>query len=207
MRKSGFILAALFLMVLHVPPASGQDCSGFQKAVNATMTASNEVDAQTARFKSTNQTPQFDGALCNAAKRLKEQASIAAKAATSNCDPNNLSSALAEMALSADSEIKLFCTREVEAPRAVQSSSGDGSGFIFPDSDRRRLTAGELQGLSRNDLRVARNEIFARRGRYFKDEALKAHFSQFSWYQPSQWDVRLNSVEQANVNLIQSMER
>jgi hypothetical protein len=81
------------------------------------------------------------------------------------------------------------------------------SGLIFPDSNRRRLTAGDLQGLSLEQLRFARNEIFARKGRYFKDESLKAHFSQFSWYQPDRWDVPLNGVEQANVTLIQSMEK
>ena len=79
--------------------------------------------------------------------------------------------------------------------------------FIFPDSDRIRLTRDMLSGLSAAQLRIARNEIFARRGRYFRDPALAQYFSRFSWYRPYGWDVPLNSVEQANVALIASVER
>ncbi|QPF84336.1 YARHG domain-containing protein [Bradyrhizobium genosp. L] len=83
--------------------------------------------------------------------------------------------------------------------------SGGGavpSGFIFPDSDRRLLTPGDLQRLSGNDLRIARNEIFARRGRYFEAADLKAYFARFPWYAPSTWNPRLNAIEEANVALI-----
>ena len=76
------------------------------------------------------------------------------------------------------------------------------SGFIFPDSDRRLLTVVELQRLSKDDLRIARNEIFARRGRYFDAADLKARFERFSWYAPNTWNPKLNAVEQANVALI-----
>jgi len=75
-------------------------------------------------------------------------------------------------------------------------------GFIFPDSDRRLLTPGDLQRLSKNDLRIARNEIFARRGRYFESADLKARFERFSWYAPNTWNPKLNPIEQANVELI-----
>ena len=80
--------------------------------------------------------------------------------------------------------------------------SGGASGFIFPDSDRRLLTAGDLQRLSKDDLRIARNEIFARRGRYFEAADLKVRFDRFSWYAPSTWNPKLNAIEQANVALI-----
>jgi hypothetical protein len=79
-------------------------------------------------------------------------------------------------------------------------------GFIIPDSDRRYLTRDELQKLSPGDLRIARNEIFARRGRYFSDSQLRVYFAQFSWYRPYSYDVPLNAIENANVALIQSME-
>lgn len=76
------------------------------------------------------------------------------------------------------------------------------SGFIFADSDRRLLTLGDLQRLSRDDLRIARNEIFARRGRYFESTDLKAYFARFPWYAPSSWNPKLNAIEEANVALI-----
>lgn len=89
-------------------------------------------------------------------------------------------------------------------PPAPDNTSGD---FIFPESDRVRLTRDMLAGLPSAQLRIARNEIYARRGRYFKDPALARYFSRFSWYRPYTWDVPLNAVEQANVALIASFER
>ena len=80
-------------------------------------------------------------------------------------------------------------------------------GFLFANSDRVRLTPDMLRGLTRDQLRLARNEIYARRGRFFRDQQLAAHFSRFDWYKPHAWDVPLSAVEQANVNLIASMER
>jgi hypothetical protein len=103
------------------------------------------------------------------------------------------------------------CEKEGWAPEDRTYTSGThapestdpDNGFIFPDSDQRLLTVADLQGLSSDQLRIARNEIYARKGRFFKDQSLTAHFSQFSWYQPNGWDVTLNDVEQANVRLIQ----
>jgi hypothetical protein len=90
------------------------------------------------------------------------------------------------------------------APPVVASAPRD---FIFPDSDRVRLTRDMLLSLSPAQLRIARNEIYARRGRFFRDPALAQYFGRFSWYRPYSWDVPLNAVEQANVALIASVER
>lgn len=86
--------------------------------------------------------------------------------------------------------------------------AGAGSvpaGFIFPDSDRRLLTPADLRRLSRDELRIARNEIFARRGRYFDSADLKAYFARFSWYAPNSWNPKLNAIEEANVALIDQL--
>ncbi len=88
-------------------------------------------------------------------------------------------------------------------PAAVATSQD----FIFPDSDRVRLTREIVVRLTPAQLRIARNEIYARRGRYFRDPALAAHFGRFNWYRPYTWDVPLNAIEQANVSLIASFER
>jgi hypothetical protein len=93
----------------------------------------------------------------------------------------------------------------VSAP-IVPSSTEPHSDFIFPDSDRRPLTPNDLGGLSKDDLRIARNEIFARRGRYFSSPDLTARFSRFSWYLPHTWDPQLNDIESANVALIERVE-
>jgi hypothetical protein len=60
-----------------------------------------------------------------------------------------------------------------------------------------------LSRLSLAELRIARNEIFARRGRYFESADLKTYFGRFSWYAPNSWTPKLNPVEEANVALIE----
>lgn len=42
----------------------------------------------------------------------------------------------------------------------------------------------DLLGLDANELRLARNEIYARHGYYFSDGELLAYFNLCSWYQP-----------------------
>ena len=208
MKKASLAAAILFTITLDAQLASGQSCPDFDKAVEATMASSNDVDAQLARIKAMGRPSNSDTGVCNAAKQLRDQAGAAAKLANQSCGPDidRIVGALGDMVQSAETDINLFCVREASNPSPSRSGAND-AGFIFADSDRRRLTVGELRGLSSEQLRIARNEIFARKGRYFKDEALRAHFSQFSWYQPDRPDVTLNEVEQANVRLIQSMER
>jgi hypothetical protein len=89
----------------------------------------------------------------------------------------------------------------------VEPGNVPQSEFIIPDSDRRLLAAGELTNLSKEQLRIARNEIFARRGRYFEAPDLKARFGRFSWYSPNTWNPRLNSIEQANIALMDRIEK
>jgi hypothetical protein len=81
-----------------------------------------------------------------------------------------------------------------------------GSGVVIPDSSDRALTADELGNYSALELRVARNEIFARRGLRFKDPLLRAHFTQFAWYRPTTDNVSLSPIERSNVDLLQSAE-
>ncbi|HKD26222.1 MAG TPA: YARHG domain-containing protein, partial [Xanthobacteraceae bacterium] len=96
-------------------------------------------------------------------------------------------------------------TRAVTGPLSADAKAENGAAVADPSS--RYLTPEELQGLSADQLAIIRNEIFARRGRYFKDDGLRAYFSRFSWYQPRAWDVPLSPVEQANVKLVQSFEQ
>jgi YARHG domain len=96
-------------------------------------------------------------------------------------------------------------SRGITGPAAAQTKADDGAAFA--DLSRRYLTPEDLQGLSADELAIVRNEIFARKGRYFKDDALRAYFSQFPWYQPHAWDVPLSPIEQANVKLVQSFEQ
>ena len=79
--------------------------------------------------------------------------------------------------------------------------------FILPASSERRLGEQDIAGLGREQLRLARNEIFARHGRYFKEPVLGGYFSQFLWYRPYTWLTDLTADETANVNFLLSAEQ
>jgi hypothetical protein len=61
--------------------------------------------------------------------------------------------------------------------------------------------------LSAIELRVARNEIFARRGRYFNSDDLKQHFGTLGWYRPYTWNPSLNAIEEQNVQMLLNAEQ
>ena len=84
--------------------------------------------------------------------------------------------------------------------------SAPSEGFVFADSDRRLLEREEVAGLNAATLRLARNEIYARRGRKFVSQDLREYFSRFDWYRPQFGEVELTYVEQKNVDLIRRFE-
>lgn len=80
-------------------------------------------------------------------------------------------------------------------------------GMIFPNSSDRLLVPADLAALSREQLRLARNEIYARRGRIFEAPDLQAYFGRQAWYRPLHGQVSLTPIERANVTLIETFER
>ena len=78
----------------------------------------------------------------------------------------------------------------------------------FPQASERLLSVSDLQGLSKSDLKIMRNEIFARHGYIFQTQAMKSYFQQQSWYMPKYSNVTsmLTSVEMKNVELIKRYE-
>lgn len=86
------------------------------------------------------------------------------------------------------------------------------STYILPDSNSRKLTRADLQGLSKEKLRLARNEIFARHGMIFGVPDLDAYFGEKSWYKPTvAYDdfydkVEMSMIEEANLVLISKVE-
>ena len=84
--------------------------------------------------------------------------------------------------------------------------------YILPESSARALTREELQGYTKEELRLARNEIFARHGMIFGVDDLDKYFSEQAWYKPSIpaaefYDrVEMNMIEERNLVLIQEVE-
>jgi len=92
-------------------------------------------------------------------------------------------------------------------PIEVVADNDIESEFIFADSDQRFLTDDEVKDLSKEEIRFAINEIYARRGRAYSDPELKAYFESKSWYTPlyskSEFsDDVFNEYEKANINFL-----
>lgn len=84
--------------------------------------------------------------------------------------------------------------------------------FVLPDSSIRVLDKSELAGLSAEQCRIARNEIYAKHGRMFDDAGLQNYFNSCSWYHgtiPADRfsDTMLSDIEIKNRNLIVSYEK
>ena len=75
-------------------------------------------------------------------------------------------------------------------------------------ASQRELTAADLQGKSSAELKIMRNEIFARYGYVFKTKDMKEYFGSQPWYRPSVADVtsKLTALEKKNVELIKRFE-
>ncbi len=77
-----------------------------------------------------------------------------------------------------------------------------------PSALDEQLTATQIDKLSRRDLRLLRNTIFARHGRAFESEVLIWYFGTKSWYEvnPAYDDSMITAVDKRNISLIQSQE-
>lgn len=70
------------------------------------------------------------------------------------------------------------------------------------------ITNEMVEGLFVEDLRVLRNEIYAKRGRVFKDKELQKYFAAQTWYQPNPdfKDDGLTETESKNLAVIKAVE-
>lgn len=87
--------------------------------------------------------------------------------------------------------------------------------YIFADSSSRYLTESEIRQLTPERMSYARNEIYARHGRKFRDAALQAYFDAKPWYHPQYepdafdaiQNTLFNDYEKENVKLISKIEQ
>ena len=93
---------------------------------------------------------------------------------------------------------------------SITNYAGD---YILANSGTKLLTNDDIKGMSKHDLALARNEIYARHGRKFQTEEYSKYFSGKSWYSInpnynySDDDSNLNSIEVKNVQFILNAER
>lgn len=93
----------------------------------------------------------------------------------------------------------------------VTPASGD---YILPDVQTRVYSTAELEQLSTDELWYARNEIYARHGRGFRNPELQSYFNSKPWYtrnpiDPDTFDstVTLSATEQQNADAIKAIEQ
>ncbi len=87
----------------------------------------------------------------------------------------------------------------------------DSDEYILANSSTELLTESDVENLSSDELRLARNEIYARHGCYFEDEELQEYFESCSWYENKNLKAldyydSLSDIEKENIKLIQSYE-
>lgn len=104
--------------------------------------------------------------------------------------------------------LTVICCQNSEEHIYSSIKSPKSGQMIVLDS---RMDSIEISGLTAADLRLIRNEIFARHGYIFTSKDLTAYFSKFDWYEPAikadKIDDKLNQIDQFNIELIKSIEK
>ena len=93
-----------------------------------------------------------------------------------------------------------------------RAADGQDDDYMLPGSDSAYISMADLKGFSAEECRIARNEIYARHGRRFKDEELQAYFDGKDWYhgtiEPDSFkEDMLNEYELTNRDLIVEFEK
>ena len=83
------------------------------------------------------------------------------------------------------------------------------SDYVIADSNSRVIEKKEIENLSPWELKVARNEIYARHGKEFVYEDMKCYFDGKSWYSKNQnfSETDLSSTEIKNISIILEYEK
>jgi hypothetical protein len=78
----------------------------------------------------------------------------------------------------------------------------------YPFASTRVMIGGILCFFTKDQLRIMRNEIFARKGFIFTSPEMKTYFSSKSWYRPkyASVDQKLTPLEKLNVEVIKQFE-
>ncbi len=115
-----------------------------------------------------------------------------------------------------DNWLELTSAQAIQLPSAANETLeqiiANERDYILPTSNIEYLTREDIAGLSAEELRLARNELYARHGRLFDDETLSAYFTSRRWYngtvKPDDFtETVFNEYEIANRDLIVEYEK
>lgn len=78
----------------------------------------------------------------------------------------------------------------------------------YPQASQRLLKESDVENMRPEELRIMRNEIYARHGYNFQLEDMQTHFANVEWYMPVVLDVKdkLTALETKNAALIKRYE-
>jgi len=150
---------------------------------------------------------------------VQKASSEAAAVQQSKTAAESKAAAAAESTAQSIAESKKAASSTSSSSSSSSSSKSSSSGtyssltanYVFSGSSSSYLTKSDLKGKSSLQLKVARNEIYARHGRKFDDASLQAYFNSKSWYKgtvsPNNFsDTVFNKYEKANIMLINDYE-
>ncbi len=105
-------------------------------------------------------------------------------------------------------------TADVSSARSNREHEAQtmNSVFLLPDSDTYYISESDISWMDDNELMLARNEFYARRGRKFVTKSIQDYFNRQGWYygtiNPDDFTSEMfNRYEQANVDFIVAYEK
>lgn len=159
-------------------------------------------------------------------KETENQVQAQKEKADSSSVENELRKADSDKELQETSGAQEERQNETEMPNTTGAQDLGGANntanedYLFAESATRLLTAADVSGFQtrypnsmfpgdRSITQMIINEMYAKHGYIFKDQALTEYFSQKSWYAPKTTDMEqiypvMNDVEQANVTLLRT---
>lgn len=153
-------------------------------------------------------------------KETENQVQAKKEKADSSSVENELSKADSDKELQETSGAREERQNETEAQDLGGANNTANEEYLFAESATRLLTAADVSSFQtrypnsmfpgdRSITQMIINEMYAKHGYIFKDQALTDYFSQKSWYAPKTTDMEqiypaMNDVEQANVTLLRT---
>jgi len=92
----------------------------------------------------------------------------------------------------------------------IEESYFSTSASVFDfNSSLEELNSKDVENLSKADIYILRNSIYARHGYSFKSAQLSSYFQEQSWYYPVKSDIKkeLSKIEKNNISLLMRYEK
>ena len=141
------------------------------------------------------------------AEREQTTGSSTMQAGTGNATTQPVKTASESTVSTYKANVKGNGPQQSAAPKVAYKKSKSAFPGQYPEASERLLTEKDMQYQTAWGRKVMLNEIYARKGMIFKDDALARHFRNESWYKGKKGAVSsksLSAVEKQNIAFIQA---